>query len=155
MVTFRHSEIANDLVLNQHNKALVLEQAENSRDQCMIGSRFSSSQCEGFQEYPVPMNDWSPSVVHFPWGANTSCQNLQSVPLSQTPTRAAAQEESALQGQAKTDFFYFYYHLKPTPTWSQTHRRWQLSCGTVSQSVSLSPGKKKNLGNKIYSKLQQ
>lgn len=118
MVTFRHSEIANDLVLNQHNKALVLEQAENSRDQCMIGSRFSSSQCEGFQEYPVPMSDWSPSVVHFPRGVNTSCQNLQSVPVSQTPTRAAAQEESALQGWAKKDFLLLlssqtHSHLEP------------------------------------------
>ncbi len=41
------------------------------------------------------MSDWSPSVVHFPWGANTSCQNLQLVPGSQTETRAAAQEESS------------------------------------------------------------
>ncbi len=109
----------NDAVHN-HNRAPVLERAENSRDQCMIGSRFSSSQCEGFKEYPVPMSNWSPSVVHFPWGANTSCQNLQSVPGSHTPTRAAAQEESALQGWAKKAFLLLlssqtHSHLEPDP----------------------------------------
>ncbi len=100
------------------------------------------------------MSDWSPSVVHFPWGANTSCQNLQLVPGSQTESRAAVHEESALQGWAKKAFLVLlssqtHSHLEPDP------QKMVIELWDYFQICIYITKKEEKPWNQIYSKLQQ